>query len=436
MKKITIFFLLFCLSALVFAQSKRDLSKARDMMSYYDYNGAMNLLEASMREATKVNLEALEALAECYRKTGELSKAERSYNWLLKTDNYSSEAHKYYGEVLMYFEQYAAAKEQFQNYLEKTGTNPLVSRLIVSCDTAMAWTLKRDSSVFKIKNENLLNTKYSEWGAIVSKDGNSLIYVSDRPSRKSTNDLSRPYRVRKPNYQEVDSVVNSNRPLRLASSAVYPLLCEDYNLGPIVYARNGKTMLYTRTSSINGKINDGVTLFERRLEIEEAVLSGNAVEKTRSFEYNKPADYSVGHPCLNLNGNILYFVSDMPGGYGGTDIYFSVRTAQGGWSSPINLGPVINTEGNEMFPTMDDEGILYFSSNGHPGYGGMDIFRAKGYRNNWTAIENLRAPINSGGDDFYLVFDGKENGFFASNRRGGLGGDDIYSFHLMGTCRT
>jgi hypothetical protein len=192
-------------------------------------------------------------------------------------------------------------------------------------------------------------------------------------------------------------------------------------------------MYYTRTSTEGEKVNDGITIFDRKLEIEEAELSGNVVRKTKSFDYNKPVEYSVGHPCLSPDERTLYFVSDMPGGYGATDIYYCVLNAQGYWSEPVNAGPAVNTEGHEMFPTMDSTGMLYFSSDGLPGYGGLDIFRAKGERNNWVAVENLRAPVNSGGDDFYLTFTSDmESGYFSSNRRGGVGSDDIYGFILTG----
>ncbi len=431
---ITLFLLSVCLLTAAFGQSKKDIKKAREMISYYDYAGAIALLEKTMRQAKDVNPEAVEALAECYRKTGDLAKAETTYSWLLKMDRYDAIAYKHYGEILMYFEDYASAKEQFQRYLSVAGQDPLVNRLITSCDTAMRWMIKRDSSVFEIREEKTLNTKYAEWGALLMKDGRNILYISDRPTgNKGKNKTAyRPFRVRKPVWSD-----NPDAPKpRTSSVPIYTSLYEGNDLGPIVYSANGRKMFYTHTSSDKDKVEEEelvLTIFERKLEIEEADLVGNAIRKTKSFDYNNPTEYSVEHPCLSPDGRVLYFVSDMPGGYGGMDIYFSVFNAQGYWSEPVNAGPVINTEGNELFPTMDEFGILYFSSNGHPGYGGMDIFRAKGSRNKWVAIENLRAPVNSGGDDFSLSFNpGTEDGYFASNRRDGTGGDDIYSFRLTG----
>lgn len=428
-----IVFVFLCFASVLFSQTKKDIRTARQMMSYYDYNGALSLLEKSMKATKTIDPDAVDALAECYRKTGNLSKAESTYSWLLKLDSYHAEAHKYYGEVLMYFEEYASAKEHFETYIKMAGNDPLVKRHITACDTAIHWMMKRDSSVFKVMNEATLNTKYSEWGAVTMRDNRYVVYVSDRVAGKTGVNLLRPFRTRKPVHQETQTTPTrvSRAPV---ASPLYSLLDDGYNIGPMVYTKNGRKMYYTRTSVYGETVDEGIAILDRKLEIEEATLAaGNKVVRTKLFEYNKPTEYSVGHPCLSPDEKTLYFVSDMPGGYGETDIYFSVLTAQGYWSEPVNAGPVINTEGREMFPTMDSTGVLYFSSNGHPGYGGLDIFRAKGEKNNWLVIENLRAPVNSGGDDFYLMFNrGMEDGYFASNRRDGMGSDDIYYFQLTG----
>jgi tetratricopeptide (TPR) repeat protein len=426
-----IIFILISLSSVVFSQTKKDIRAARQMMSYYDYNGALSLLEKAIKSTKTIDPDAVDALAECYRITGNLNKAESMYSSLLELGNYSAEAHKYYGEVLMYFEEYDAAKEHFETYLQMAGDDPLVKRLSIACDTSMLWMTKRDSTVFNVMNETSLNTKYSEWGAVVMRDNRNLLYISDLTTGKTGTNILRPFRTRKPVHQ--DEQANSSRVSSASATPVYVSLDEGFHLGPIAYSDNGRKMYYTRTGTNGVTIDEGVTIVDRKLEIEEATLSSGNVIQTKSFEHNKPTEYSVGHPCLSPDEKTLYFVSDMPGGYGETDIYFCMLTAQGHWSEPVNAGPVINTEGKEMFPTMDTTGILYFSSNGHPGYGGLDIFRAKGERNQWEARENLRAPVNSGGDDFYLVFNrGMEDGYFASNRRGGAGSDDIYYFELTG----
>ncbi len=144
--------------------------------------------------------------------------------------------------------------------------------------------------------------------------------------------------------------------------------------------------------------------------------------------------FAVGHPTVSPDDNTLVFASDMPGGFGGKDLWYVVVDKKAkGWSQPINLGSKINTPGDEMFPFIKDDGTLYFSSNGHPGMGGLDIFSAKKLGDNqWGEVENLQSPINSNANDFAIIFEGNENkGFFTSNREGGKGADDIWEFYIV-----
>jgi outer membrane protein OmpA-like peptidoglycan-associated protein len=146
-------------------------------------------------------------------------------------------------------------------------------------------------------------------------------------------------------------------------------------------------------------------------------------------------EYSVGHAALSADGQTLFFASDKPGGYGGVDIYKSRRDQSGNWGAPENLGPQINTSGDEMFPFMSNDSTLYFSSNGHLGLGGLDVFSTNptGTKEKWTAPENLGFPINTNKDDFnYIIDKDNKNGYFASNRDGGKGDDDIYKFVKKG----
>ena len=161
----------------------------------------------------------------------------------------------------------------------------------------------------------------------------------------------------------------------------------------------------------------------------------------KPFPYNQPETFSVGHPALSPDGQILYFVSDMPGGYGQTDLYFSERQADGSWSKPVNAGATVNTPGKEVFPVVHQDGTLYFSSDEHLGMGGLDIFSAEGSRNTWQSVTNLHYPFNSPRDDFGLIFEKQgRNGYLSSNRGGDAGSDDIYQVkpievpcHLAGT---
>lgn len=151
---------------------------------------------------------------------------------------------------------------------------------------------------------------------------------------------------------------------------------------------------------------------------------------TEPFAFNSE-DYSAGHPALNSNGTVMFFSSDMPGGYGGADLYISYNY-NGSWSQPENLGPKINTTGNELFPKVYNDTTLYFSSSGLGGFGGLDLFVSSFKNNRLSQPKNLGSPINSTDDDFSITLDETaRNGFFSSNRKGGAGLDDIYSFRTL-----
>lgn len=203
-----------------------------------------------------------------------------------------------------------------------------------------------------------------------------------------------------------------------------------YHEGPCTFTKDFKQIVFTRNSLGTWKKDE-----INRLHLYIADKTEKDWSKVKEFPYNSD-NYSTGHPSFGPNDDILFFVSDMPGGFGGTDIYYSKRDGEY-WSEPINCGGKINTQGNEMFPFCDAQGNLYFSSDGHPGLGDLDIFYVQ--LNSLTlepesVIRNLGAPINSSKDDFGIVTD--ENrlvGYFSSNRKRGGADDDIYKFKRNGS---
>ncbi len=188
--------------------------------------------------------------------------------------------------------------------------------------------------------------------------------------------------------------------------------------GPAVLSEHGKKLIFTRATE------DGdMKLFEARV----AFNLGSWVDAT---ELAIPVQGAVAHPAVTEDGQVLYFVSDQPGGYGGADIY-QVRQEPEGWSEPRNLGPKINTPGNELFPTLGPDGKLRFSSNGHFGLGGLDIYELIFKEDSLPEVRNMGFPINSSADDFSLSFhESGDWGFFSSNRAGGAGEDDIYRLQV------
>lgn len=204
-----------------------------------------------------------------------------------------------------------------------------------------------------------------------------------------------------------------------------------YHEGPATFTRDGSKVIFTRNNYNNGKYkqsSDGVN----KLKIYTADDNAGSWTNVQEVPFNSD-EYSVGHPALSKDDKFMVFASDMPGGFGGTDLYIVSYTA-GAWGTPVNLGKEINSKGNEMFPFVDEAGNLYFSSDGHAGLGDLDIFFSE-MRNGTPVgkIFNLGAPINSPKDDFGLITDAeRKTGYFSSSRKRGGTDDDIYRFTREG----
>lgn len=196
--------------------------------------------------------------------------------------------------------------------------------------------------------------------------------------------------------------------------------------GPASFSKDGNFMAFTK-SHAKDKSDDNVV----ELQIYLSTFSNEEWSEPEPFMFNNEG-YSVGQPSLTGDGKTMYFTSDMPGGIGGTDLYKTTKDAGGTWQKPMNLGNKINTEGDEMFPFIEEtKGFLFFSSNGHYGLGGYDIFYQPVNSESSATIKNLGTPINTVFDDFAIIVDGATNkGYFSSNRAGGIGDDDIYAGDL------
>lgn len=195
--------------------------------------------------------------------------------------------------------------------------------------------------------------------------------------------------------------------------------------GPCSFSTDGKKIFFTRSNQLNG----APVLDEEgkiQLQIYESSFDGTNWSDVKTLPFNKGND-SYMHPSISPDGEKLYFASNKPSGYGGYDIYF-VEKEGNNWSEPINMGPEVNSNGNEGFPFMPPNGVLFFASNGHKGLGAIDLFMIDISSNRWGDLLNLGAPINSPSDDFGITLKDYTSGFFSTNREGGMGKDDIYAF--------
>jgi outer membrane protein OmpA-like peptidoglycan-associated protein len=281
--------------------------------------------------------------------------------------------------------------------------------------------LQNDNGIYTIRNLDI-NSDADEFGLCYYYN-NKVVYST---SRTGTKMIVRKYNwTGKPFWDmyiaDVDSgqLVNSEKFSKKLNGKLHD--------GPASYSNNGNFIAFTR-NNYNKAGKDRVV----ELQIFFSSSKDGKWLEPEPFFLNSE-EYSVGQPCLTSDGNVMYFTSDMPGGMGGTDIYKVTKTAGGKWGNKENLGNTINTEGDEMFPFLDEKNrTFYFSSNGHYGLGGLDIFVSELNGSGFSQVYNAGSPLNSQYDDFSAVVSNKErNGYFISNRAGGSGGDDIYSFAFI-----
>ncbi|GAB3747118.1 OmpA family protein [Spirosoma pomorum] len=211
------------------------------------------------------------------------------------------------------------------------------------------------------------------------------------------------------------------------SERFYESLNTKYHEGPATFTKDGSRIIFTRNNYNEGRYKQSTDRVNK-LKLYTATQVNGRWSKAEELAFNGD-QYSTGHPALSADDQLLYFASDRPGGFGGTDIYVS-RWTNGKWGTPINLGKEINTKGNELFPFVDENGGLYFSSNGLKGVGGLDLFYAQlSGGDQVKSVNNLGKPFNSSKDDFGIVTDAaRQSGYLSSNRRNGGADDDIYRF--------
>ncbi len=352
----------------------------------------------------------------------------------------------YYAEALRSNGKYFEAKTQYQNYAMKVPAQAAMANAKAqACDAALKLLEEPASAI--VVNETAINSGNADFSPTPYQNG--IIFASDRGGAASSgkDKEERTYGwTGRPFLQMFYAQRNEDSTWQLPVM-VDESLNSKYHDGTAAVDSSNTTLYFTRTNMVkvkNKNINTDPTSWVKkplsndyvnRLEIYSAQQDSGKWSNVKPFEYNKVTEYSVGHPALSPDGQVMYFVSDKPGGYGETDIYYTEKQADGSWGQPVNAGSTINTVGKEMFPAFDQQGNLYFSSDTHSGFGGLDVFRAKGSRSTWSKPENLRAPVNSPKDDFGLAFMPNQKnelvGYMSSNRDSNNGTDDIYSFKLL-----
>lgn len=392
-----------------------QMKKAEKQFSKFNYAKAIPAYEKVAKGKSADKQAAMIKLADCYRILNNYTKAENYYAQALSIGKVPLEVNYNYGNVLKSNNKYSEALNQYYAYLEGNENSNTAKNAIKSCQEIKYWESKPKE--YEIKNIESINTKRSEFCPVVVN--NKLVFVAEK-----VNDIV-----------DFETSATNNQPyLNIFSSEIKnnevkkeKLLSKKVNTsfhdGPITFTNDGKLAAYTRVNYIVNKKNKN---FVNRAKIYFTEVNGKSFSKPKPFIYNSD-DYSCAHPALNADGTILYFSSDMPGTFGGQDIWMCKKNGDG-WDKPINLGFDINTSGDEVFPSVKKDGTLYFSSNGLPGFGDLDIFSAKQLDGKWLLNRNEGLYLNSKADDFGITFLNDTVGYFSSNREGGKGEDDIYRF--------
>lgn len=362
-------------------------------------------------------------LADCYRM---MNNAEQASLWYANSVIFTEvEPINYYylGMSLRTLAKYSEAEKAFQKYAEKVPLDFKGKLYAEYCNEIMLW--KDFSPCAEVKNAGVLNSAYSEFGSMFYKEG--LIFTSDRDI-DLIND--RNYLWTSFGYLDLfsshpldntDFWNGMTIPIKLPN-----IFNQPYHDGPASFTSDFKEIFTTRTTKDKQR-KDSSNIQTNYLKIYSAKLSDLKKVNYKSFTFNSDS-YSVGHPAISADGKKLIFSSNMPGGSGQSDLYIS-ELINGEWQKPVNLGSELNTFGNEVFPFLANDSTLFFSSDGHLGYGGLDIYESVLVDGKWTTPWNLKLPLNSPYDDFSIVFNKNlTDGFFSSNRAGGVGSDDIYAF--------
>lgn len=411
--------ILFSIISLFAAYSKAQnpaVKAANKLYSSKLYVQAIPKYESVLRKDS-ANADVLTNLGDCYRLTNNNRGQLICYGKLVKTGK-AEEIHKlYYGQALMEAGKYDDAKkymEEFKGDKRGEAFTKAITNLQKFSKNADAYALKEflhnsncdDFSAFTFLNDKIVFTSNRTKSTWITRrhgwTGNSYCHM---------------YMTEKNEFGEYDT------PAMFIAEYM-----PKFNDGPFCASKDGVNIFFTRNSTNKkDKSLDG----SQKLKIMQATILNDNLQSMMVLKFNSN-EYNCAHPAISADGKTLYFSSDMGGGQGGMDLYYCKKDAGGAWGSPVNMGEKVNTKGNEIFPSITEDNVLYFASNGHEGLGGLDIYETKIKDDKPGKVYNMGKPVNSEHDDFAynLNSDGKK-GFLSSNRKNGGMNDDIYHVDVL-----
>ncbi len=365
------------------------------------------------------NLVANAGIADCYRYLNDFDKALIHYENALAKPGVSDLTVFQYGLVLQGLGRYEQAQKVFDRLAKQSAVfRARAKQFSEACQFA----LSADAPpAFKVTNE-FANSSYSDFGpAFFGKE--HIVYASSRPDIVARNSRNAPGSPGTSADNRLFLTQRDKNGYLQTPQTLHDGFGAHGNEGPVAYTSDGQMVAVTKNNFRNGVRQIPHAGLELTLYLAEAEDNGSW-KSAKAFVHNG-AGYSTGYPCFSPDGKALFFASDRPGGFGGYDLYVSYRTGSS-WSTPENLGPAVNTLGNEITPFFDGA-ALYFASDFHKGFGGFDIFKAEQSNGRWSTVYHMGNGLNSSADDYGFIFDELRNiGYFVSNRPGGQGNEDLY----------
>ncbi len=417
MKYLILISVLISLVACTYTERITDGKTAYDRKQY---SVAIPMLEKEYEKAKELNDRAEKAylLGESYRHINETQPAADWYQKAQK-NRYGKDTDLKYAQMLLQLQDYDAAKKAFRSAGRYAGDASLYREQMYACDAAQKWLKISSKSLYKVTSLPSNNQANDFSPIIYQKD--KIIISSDRAS--VTEDKA--YKWTGKNFFDLYLLDTKSNSIELFEADFN----KDYHQGILAFNADKTEVYFTQCGS------------NKQVEVDycQILYSQKTAEGWSAPEVVELGDAAQNyiHPVLSEDGNLMIFATTNNEGFGGYDLYYSIRISgqKNEWSKPLNMGSAINSKGNDVFPFLDKD-TLYFASNGHAGMGGLDLFRAEKKAKRWQQPQNMKAPINSGGDDFGLVIDHLTDrpdsivqlGYFSSNRVGGKGNDDIYKF--------
>lgn len=357
-------------------------------------------------------------LAECYRKVGYVPRAMAAYQNAARYHYPDSTMYRYLGDMQLMNGNVKDARKNYEIALEWNPDDILAANGLKSCDLAKEW--KENPTRYTVRKDNVMSSRFSDYSPAFGSEDYSRLYFTSTRNESEGDELNGITGMKSSDIfmSELDEKGKWKKPVRVEG------VNTQYEDGSTAFSPDFQTMYITRCETD--------PQVPRPARIFKSGRSDASWGEASPYGTSQDSVYSYAHPALSPDGKWIYFVSDMDGGQGGLDIW-RVQIGER-MIGAENLGPEINTPGNEMFPVFRSNGDLYFSSDGHPGMGGLDLFFAHEESNGHWTVTNMKYPVNSNADDFGITFQGDLNrGFFSSNRNDGRGRDNIWSFELPET---